>query len=173
MSNYSVESNYNAETGRFLLQLAKEDVGLEDGPLTFRGKTFWPKAEVHITVVGGALAEILAAAVREDPALEAEVRHAIAATAWRYRPEDEWYHVVRDDEKGEAESIVRMTTVPPLPGFYRRLEEVLAVTILERPAHVTLYTWNDAHGIGIPTWDVFDERVQGRVQPELWLDDRK
>ena len=61
-----------------------------------------------------------------------------------------------------------MATVPALPDFYRRLEALLDVQIPERPAHVTLYTWNDPQGIGIPTWDVFDKRVQGSVSPALW-----
>jgi len=174
MSNYQVEINFNPETGRFLLQLSKEDVGLRDEPLTFQGKTFWPKEELHITVIGGALAEKLARCIQADPTLEMEVRQIIVATAWHYRLEDEWYHVVREREivgkngKEEAESIVRMASVPPLPGFYRRLQELIGVEIPERPAHVTLYTWNDARGIGIPTWDLFDKRVRGSVSPALW-----
>ena len=140
-----------------------------DEPITYQGKTFWPKEEVHITVIGGILADTLARCIREDPALEGEIRQAVAAVPWRYQLEDEWYHVVREEEpvhapeKGEAESIVRMASVPPLSEFYRRLEDLIGVEIPERPPHVTLYTWNDAHGIGIPTWELFEERVEGRV----------
>lgn len=169
-----IDLNFDPETGRFLLQLSKEAVGLGEEPIMYRGKSFWPKEEVHITVIGGALAELLAARMQVDPALEESVRQTIAATPWRYRLEDEWYHVVREEgrvpgrEKEKAESIVRMATVPPLPTFYRRLEELIGVQIPERPAHVTLYTWNDAHGIGLPTWDLFAEHVQERVSPTLW-----
>ena len=170
MSNDEVEINFNPETGRFLLQVSKEDVGLGEKPVTFRGKTFSPKEEVHITITGGVLAERLSLRFRTDRALEGEFRQAIAATSWRYRVEDEWYHVVchGEGEKGDAESIVRMVTVPPLSGFYRRLETLFGMQIPERPAHVTLYTWNDAHGIGIATWDLFNERVQRSVSPALW-----
>lgn len=174
MSNDRVKLNFNPETGRFLLQLEKEDVGLGDGPIDYRGNSFWPKEEAHITIIGGRLAEAVACRMQTDPALAARVEQAIIAPAWRYRMEDEWYHVVRDDEvarergKGVAESIIRMATVPPLPGFYRRLEELLDVVIPERPAHVTLYTWNDPRGIGLPTWELFEERVQGPVSPDLW-----
>ena len=174
MSNGRIETNFNPETGRFLLQLRREDVGLGNEPVTYRGKTFWPKQEVHITVTGGPLAETLAGRIAADPSLEEEVREAIAEMTWHYRLEDEWYHVVRDDRvarergKGVAESIVRMATVPPLSHFYRRLEAIVGVAIPERPPHVTLYTWNDPRGIGIPTWELFDQRVQGPVSPELW-----
>lgn len=174
MTNRQIKLDFNPETGRFLLELEKADVGLEDRPVTYHGKSFWPKEEVHITIIGGRLAETLALTFQSDSALKEKVQQAITRTAWRYRLEDEWYHVVRDDEvarergKGVAESIIRMATVPPLSGFYRRLEELLDVTIPERPAHVTLYTWNDPRGIGIPTWELFDARVQGAVSPELW-----
>ena len=174
MNDCHIETNFDPETGRCLLQLSKEDVGLGDEPLTYQGKTFWPKDEVHITVTGGTLAETLAHCIRQDPALEEEIRQTLTATAWRYQLEDEWYHVVREEEpvrvpeKGEAESIVRIATVPPLSGFYRRLEQMIGVEIPDRPAHITLYTWNDAHGIGIPTWEAFEDRVEGRVSPTLW-----
>lgn len=174
MSNDRVELNFNPETGRFLLELAKADVGLGDRPVTYHSKSFWPKEEVHITIIGGRLAETVACHIQTDPALAERVEQAIITPAWRYRMEDEWYHVVRDDEvarergKGVAESIVRMAMVPALPGFYRRLEQLLDVTIPERPAHVTLYTWNDPRGIGLPTWELFEARVQGPVSPELW-----
>lgn len=174
MSNHRIDLNFNPETGRFLLELEKADVGLEDRPVTYHGKSFWPKEEVHITIIGGHLAETLALTIQTDSALEEKVQQAIIRTEWRYRIEDEWYHVVRDDEvarergKGVAESIIRMATVPPLLGFYRCLEELLEVTIPERPAHVTLYTWNDPRGIGIPTWELFSARVQRPVSPDLW-----
>lgn len=169
MSDHQIEISFDSETGRFLLQLSKEDVSLGDEPVTYMGKTFWPKEEVHVTVIGGVLAEALACHIQAEPVLEKKVRQAIAATMWRYRLKDKWYHVVREAEakRGEAESIVRMATVPLLPGFYHRLEELIDVQIPERPAHVTLYTWNDPHGIGIPTWEAFDERVQESVSPQL------
>jgi hypothetical protein len=51
------------------------------------------------------------------------------------------------------------------PVLYSRLEAITGLAIPPRPAHVTLYTWGDHGGIGIATWEEFDERVAGAVDP--------
>jgi hypothetical protein len=168
MATKNVETNFNPETGFFLLQLRKEDVGVGDAPVDFQGKTFMPKEEVHITVIGSNPGQQLAAAMAEDDALVGKMRAAVADYNWAYELKDEWYHVLREDEAGPAESIIRMARVPQLEPFYRRVEVLAAVHIPPRPAHVTLYTWNDPDGIGLATWQEFERRVTGPVAPQLW-----
>ena len=163
MIEKAVETDFNPETGFFLLRLRKEDVGLGNEPVTVQGKTFRPKDEVHLTIFGSALGQRLAERMAADEGLEVAIRRAIAETGWSYQLQDDWYHVVREDE---AESIIRMVAVPPLEAFYMKVETVADLTIPERPAHVTLYTWQDDEGIGIATWEEFERRVVGPVSPE-------
>ena len=162
MSVRKVEPDFNEENGFFILQLSKDDVGLGDEPVTYQGKTFQPKDEVHITIFGSRLSEALAEAMAEDPALGNQLEALIATTVWSYQLHDEWYHVV----DGEEETIIRMAGVPPLPHFYREVETLAGVEIPERPTHVTLYTYNNQEGIGIATEEEFKALVVGELSPQ-------
>lgn len=163
MCAQSIRPDFNEESGALLLRLSKDEVGLGDAPVTFQGKQFKAKDEVHITVIGSALGEQLLAAL-QDEERRRSFHHLVAATDWRYRLLDQWRHVVRGGDE-PAESIVRMVAAPPLPSFYRALEELTGLSIPPRPAHITLYTRGDDGGIGIATWDEFEELVAGAVDP--------
>jgi hypothetical protein len=169
MANQRVEINLDLERGGFLLQLRKEDVGLDDVPVTFEGKTFYPKDEVHITILGSYRGPQLEERLQQHPELRQRVQSAIEETEWSYQLEDKWYHVVREagqDGKAYAESIIRMAEVPQLDQFYRRLETITGIEAQPRPAHVTLYIHDDSHGIGINTWQQFQERVRKEIVPQ-------
>lgn len=162
MSTRKVEPDFNEENGFFILQLSKDDVGLGAEPVTYQGKTFQPKDEVHITIFGSHLSEKLAAAMNADPALRDRLQTAIADTAWSYELHGEWYHVV----DGEEETIIRMAGVPALAGFYRRVTDIVGIEISDRPTHVTLYTYNSPEGIGIATEEEFRQLVVGELSPQ-------
>lgn len=165
MSEQFIDPYFDPSTGYCLLQLSREDVGLDDEAVTYQGQTFQPKDEVHITILGSRTADQIAAQIAEEPSSKDALRELIEGTDWRYSLRDEWYHVVREDEEPYAESIIRMADVPPLAAFYRQVEELAGVEIPPRPAHVTLYTLHDETGIGIATWKQFDSRVTGPVDP--------
>jgi hypothetical protein len=166
---HRLETYFDAESGHVLLQLRKEDVGLEPRRVEFEGKTFQPKDEVHITIVGSSLGAELAERLEQKAGLAEEVRAAIEETPWSYRLLDEWHHVVREegvDDKPYAESIIRMAEVPAIEDFYDRLRSLTGLQIEPRPTHVTLYIYEDDHGIGIATWNEFEQRVVKEVTPE-------
>lgn len=156
------EPDFNKENGFFLLRLSEEDVGLGDNPVTYQGKTFQPKEEVHITIFGSRLSEELTEAMEEDSSLRRRLQAAIKEREWTYELHNEWYHVV----DGEEETIIRMARVPSLPEFYRRINRMAGVEIPERPTHVTLYTYNSDGGIGIATEEQFRQLVVGELSPE-------
>ena len=167
MSEQFIDPYFDPDTGYCLLQLSKEEVGLGDEAVTYQGKSFQPKDEVHITILGSRVADEIAEQIADRPSLGERLREAIEGAGWRYTLRDEWYHVVREeDDEAYAESIVRMADVPPLDDFYRQVEELAGVEIPPRPAHVTLYVLHDAGGIGIATWEQFNQRVTGPVDPE-------
>lgn len=161
MTARKVEPDFNEENGFLLLRLSKDDVGLGDEPVTYLGKTFSAKDEVHITIFGSRLGEELATAMDADPSLHPRLQATIAQTAWHYELHDEWYHVA----DGEEETIIRMAGVPPLADFYRQIADLAGVVIPARPTHITLYTYNNHEGIGIATEEEFRERVVGELSP--------
>lgn len=162
MSAKKVEPDFNRENGFFVLQLSKEEVGLGEEAVTYQGKTFQPKEEVHITIFGSRLSKELAEAMADDPALGRRLQAAVRETDWSYQLHDEWYHVV----DGEEETIIRMAGVPPLADFYRRVQRMSGVEISARPTHVTLYTYNSPKGIGIATEEEFRQLVVGELSPQ-------
>jgi hypothetical protein len=162
MSTLKVEPVFDPENGFFILQLSKAEVGLGDEPVTYQGKTFQPKDEVHITIFGSKLSGELADAMDQDLFLRPQLQAAIEETIWTYELHDEWYHVV----DGEEETIIRMAGVPLLSRFYHRVSTLAGVEIPERPTHVTLYTYNNEEGIGVATEEEFRARVVGELSPQ-------
>jgi hypothetical protein len=168
-----IEPDFDAGTGTVLLRLAKQDVGLPAHCIEYLGRTFRPKDELHITIVGSKLGKELLACIDDDPPAREAIREAVAATPWRCILRDEWFHVVREPaadrpEKPEAESIVRMVDVAGLDAFYEVLGRLCVIDICPRPTHITLFTWNDDEGIGISTWEEFHSLVIGSVSPADW-----
>lgn len=154
--------DFDRTTGSLLLRLRRANVGLGERAIIYQGKRFEPKDEVHITVIGSDLGEELLDSTYSKK-LD-EVNALIDETDWYCVLDDSWHHVVRADDE-PAESIIRMVEVPALAEFYSRLEAITGLTIPPRPAHVTLYTRGDHGGIGIATWQQFDELVAGDVDP--------
>lgn len=162
MSEPSSQPDFNEETGTLLLRLRNEDVGLGDEAITYQGRRFQPKDEVHITVIGSALGEALLDAL--DSEERRRLESLVAGTNWDYRLLSRWHYVVRQEEQA-AESIIRMVDVPALPAFYTALEAITGLSIPPRPAHITLYTRGDDSGIGIATWGEFEQLVAADVDP--------
>ncbi|HVE13605.1 MAG TPA: hypothetical protein VNI01_09445, partial [Elusimicrobiota bacterium] len=117
--------------------------------LAFRGMSFAPKAELHVTMVDKAKTSAEQAAITD--ALRG-ARFSVTRTG-RYR-------VARKDERV---SIVELVDVAGLEAFYRRVEDSLGVArgTLTRPApHVTLFTSPAGRGIGID-----DEAAMAATEP--------
>lgn len=172
----SIEVGFT-EIRTLLIPLRKKDFGLSEEKVQFRGQIFDPKDEVHITVVGRALGQELEEAIETIPRLKAKLTKAVKEAAWHkqdwsYKKKDEIYHVSREKEqanpRGEvevihAESIILMIEAPGIQEFYLILSELLGKDLEVPPVHVTLYTYGDPFGIGLPTQAVFEEFVTGRV----------
>ena len=84
------------DAGTLLIPLNKEVFGLFDDKVESCSRTFEPKEEVHITVVGKALGQEIGEAVKRDPAIESQIRQVIEETGWSYEKRDEMYHVSKD-----------------------------------------------------------------------------
>lgn len=169
MREKAVEANFDENSGTFLLQLRSDDVGLANEAVEFQGKRFQPKDEVHITIIGTDLGERLKEAMARDPSIEPQLRQVIDNRDWSYQLQDRWYHVAQeaedDDEDGREESVIRMADVAGVADFYERLSQMLATELEVPPTHVTLYTYNNVHGIGVANQAEFNELVMREVSP--------
>lgn len=123
-------------------------------PLRIDGREFAPKDELHITLVGRALGRELAHALGRR--LDAATRPAFEALDWTHEPSGERLLIEKPGttdagERGTVASVIECVELPALSFYYRWLGELLGRQLPVPPPHVTLYTFNKARGIGIPT----------------------
>lgn len=172
MNNTNIR--FDEGMGTLLIPLNKEDVGLLDEHVVFRGTVFEPKREVHITVVGKDLGCKLKEAMKSDPLIESQIEQAIEETDWSYESKDKMYHVSKDKKEGDpeegveivhTESIILMMEVAGIQHFYEKLGRITQMGSEVPPTHVTLYTHGDSFGIGLANRADFEECVTGEILP--------
>ncbi len=137
-----------------LAQLPGETIRLPEG-------RFLPKEELHITVVGRDSATLLQRAGVTTDTLR---RHAARVT-WTIHPRNVFWLVEAPPKPGYTEkrrSIIQMVDVPNLEAFLDTLAESCGIRLPTPPAHMTWFTQNWSHGIGLDAEDEFRER---RVRP--------
>lgn len=122
-------------------------------PIELDGRTFEPKQELHVTLVGAGLGRELRAMFGEH--LDAATRPAFEALDWhldRTGPHLLIEKPGRTDagERGTVASVIEMVDLPALRYFHHWLGGLLGRQLPVPPAHVTLYTHGRARGIGIP-----------------------
>ncbi len=162
------------EIGTLLIPLSKEDFGLSDEKIEFLGKVFEPKEEVHITVIGKDLGQKLQEAIKGDPAIENQIEQVMKEADWSYEKKDKMYHISKDKKKVDlqgdfkvihAESIILMVEIAGIEQFYRKLGRIIGTELEVPPTHVTLYTYGDPVGIGLPNQAAFEEFVTREILP--------
>lgn len=113
---------------------------------------FTRKHEFHMTVLGKAASEVLAAArpsigADGQPDFVADVQKLVDAADWSFQMLPEWYWLQRDkttnidgsDVAVHKETFVQVADIPGLPSFYRALNESFSTNISAQFPHVTLY----------------------------------
>jgi hypothetical protein len=131
------------------------------------GRRWQRKVEFHMTVIGAARVEEIAAGdpgVRERVAGLLEGRSIGTIEATR-----ELRHV-RHPEDPSFETIIVMVRCPALVDVYDDLSGELGTDLTPLPAHVTLYSTDPEDGIGINDQEQLRERapaLSGRDQEEL------
>jgi hypothetical protein len=122
-------------------------------PLTLDGLRLQPKRELHVTLIGGRLAERLRASLR-DPYLTAAVRTLYEAHDWHFATSGE-YRLLRkparrdDGRFGATHSVIALLTMPAMAAFHHGLGRLLGTQLPLPPPHVTLYVEGRAQGIGV------------------------
>jgi hypothetical protein len=147
---------FEEEEAYLVLHLDMADFDLQPTQVDFRGKSFQPKDELHITILSRRAASAVQDHLEENPGDSPQIHRLIEQTDWSYRQEDHFFHVV---EEPGVESIIQLVQVLALQSFFQELSRIIAQDLEPPPAHVTLYTFGDPKGIGIPTQADFEQLV--------------
>ena len=144
-----------------------EIVGLP-AELDALGRRWQRKVEFHMTVIGHARIEPIAA---EDPdAWQRVARLTEGRAIGPIYVRRELRRVGHHPETPELETIVVMVDCPALREVYREMSSELGVELAPPPAHVTLYSTDAERGIGINDDAQLRERapeLSGEEQEEL------
>lgn len=163
------------ESNVLLIILDMGDFGILKDGISYLRVKFQPKDEVHITIIGKALAREISELAKRKPEIRFKIQKAIDETDWSYKKINKFYHVSKDKEKEDeegnprivhAESIIQMVEVPQVEKFIEKLESILGHKIEIPPTHVTLYTVGDHRGIGIPDSSAFTRYVEREVRED-------
>jgi len=139
--------------GTLLLPIAPDTWPPPACGVVLDGIHFAPKRELHVTLVGRALGQVLRTAIREGRIDPAAVRAAVEALDWRFeRTGQRWRleDMTRRGAKPLRGSIIEMVEMPAMAAFHARLGGLLGRQLPVPPAHVTLYTSGDDAGVGVP-----------------------
>ncbi len=160
------------ETGRLLLPLREIDFSAYGTAFELEGRSFAPKSEHHITLIGTALATELAAVPGARETIEALIAVWSNPGNWRYRLTTE-YRLIGKEPPSEDLSIVVMARLAPAKSLYAALHRALRRAVERPPLHVTLYTAGDSRGISLPTAESLATRRRAKLRhvPPLTEDD--
>ena len=123
--------------------------------LTVDGHALRAKDEFHLTLLDQAAGSQVLAALDES-----QVRDLFEAEDWAVAHSGNGVVVRKTKADAGAEvdcySLIEMVTCPSMQRFRSVLAEAAGMSLPEAPPHVTLYTFGDAKGIGLPSLDALD-----------------
>jgi hypothetical protein len=139
-----------------IIRVDRSDFGIKSTPIEYSDRTFIPKQEAHITVLGSELGAHLQQQFSKNSLVEQQVKQAFESTDWSYSTTQDLRHLVRKNaeltgmDKTE-ESIIMRLEMGGMAEFYAKLNK-LGLIRKDHPVpppHVTLYTRNCDLGIGV------------------------
>ena len=139
-----------------IIRVDKSDFGIESKPIEYSGRTFIPKQEAHISVLGSDLGTHLQQQFTNNPFAEQQVKQAFENTEWSYIITHDLRHLVRENSEltgidKTEESIIMLLEMSGMAEFYSKLK-TLGLIDKDQPVpppHITLYTRNCDPGIGV------------------------
>jgi hypothetical protein len=155
-----------------IIPLGKNSFDVSDHPIIFQGTQFLPKDELHVTLVGKRIGKLLQEQIDQNPEIETQLKQVFQNIDWSFKQTGPIHILARAKEKMSNDgiavpviqkSIIQQLTMPGMPIFYDYLK---AQGFIESdwpipPPHVTLYTRNCPHGIGVSNLDELDEFSKG------------
>lgn len=122
---------------------------------------FQPKSELHVTLVGRAVGQILQGEYGRPGVRTQTVREAFGKVHWHITRTGELLRLEKTELPGRGRgrtigSIIELVKMPALEEFYSLLSEHLDRDLTAPPPHVTLYTSGRAQGIAVPDQATLD-----------------
>jgi hypothetical protein len=154
------EPIFEADTGFLLIDINMDAYGYMREEVEYRGKTFKPKDELHVTILSKDAAEKVAQHIDENPEDRDTIDELIQSTDWSFRKTGELYFLQEDED---TETIIEMVEMAQLETFFQMLENMIGERLDVPPAHVTLYMRGTEKGIGLANQDEFDQYVVEEV----------
>ena len=158
------------EVNTLIINVDKQDFGIQKTPLEVANQLFIPKTETHITIFGSGLGAQLRQKFTLRPDLEHEVARAFECTDWSYRKTTKFRHLAKTSGAATAdqveESIVMLLKLDGMAAFYDKLKslDLIPEDYPVPPQHVTLYTRNCDVGIGVHSDDELTVLTKAHLQ---------
>ncbi len=134
-----------------VLPIPRERWAPPDEGVEVDGLLFLPKRELHLTLIGRGLGQVL----HGDPSRRQAVREAFSRLNWGFTRTGELLRLEKRELAGGGHgraigSIIERIELPAMVPFYESLAALLGRTLAIPPPHVTLYTAGRSQGIGVP-----------------------
>ena len=139
-----------------LIDMSNEPFHLPKAYLYINDQRFIRKDELHVTLLGSELGRLLKERQATEAGTEDKIKTIFEAIDWSYTQSGPIHLLSRLKEGNLEESIIMLINMPGMKVFYQTL---IQKGYIEKdtplpPAHVTLYTYNNPHGIGVSSQDV-------------------
>ncbi len=137
----------HADTGNFLLDVPKGIINVPKSVVEYaRQHHFYEKSDLHITLIGRPLAELIAQLhlTSEATQITREIQSLKMASSGDF-------FVLRKvlEDATVKESIICLVKVKGVKRLFNQLRILTKCPITVPPTHVTLYTKGDERGIGV------------------------
>jgi len=141
-----------------LIDMTNEPFHLPKASFYLNGQRFVRKDELHVTLLGSKLGRLLQDRQAKDPGTEKAIKAIFEAIDWSYAQTGPCHQLSRQKGAVRQGSIIMLVDMPGMKVFY---DALMKKGFIEKdtplpPAHVTLYTYKNPHGIGVASKDVLD-----------------
>lgn len=154
-----IMARFDPVHGRLSVHLDPNDYGYAAVPVSYSGRVFQPKSELHITIISQD-ARLIVDFLARHPDYISDWDDLVQSNDWSYRKLAEWYWAARS---ATVETIIQRVEVPMLESFFSGASRLIGQGLTLPPTHVTLYMRGTELGIGIPDAAAWQERVRARV----------
>lgn len=178
VEHLTVQIQFYPENATAILNIDKNEVGLDAKRIDAERRGLSPKEEFHLTIIGNDTGEEILRSVDllgegDKNRVLTQVQELCDSFEWKANLEQEYYYLEKDYdipadlvEQGETtpekrRSIIQSATIENLDAFYQKLNLLLGKQFKTPFPHVTLYTTSTIEGkklrgIGIYSKDQFE-----------------
>ena len=141
-----------------LIDMSYEPFHLPVNTFYINGQRFVRKDELHVTLIGSRLGRQIQDSFLQKPAKEENIKTIFEAIDWSYTRSGPVHQLARMRGAVRQGSIIMLIDMPGMKQFYDTLikQGYIDKDTPLPPAHVTLYTYNNPHGIGVPDQEMLD-----------------